>query len=75
LERRKRESLSRIARHTKEKFSEHIGALRNGAVFRVQEKRAGAVAEEATELSGNMLGGENAAVNVGSNDDDGAGVP
>lgn len=61
-----------LARTAKEQLSKGIGLLRRGAGSGTDEKRTGAVAEQAAEFSRDAAGPENAAVNIGGNDDDGA---
>jgi hypothetical protein len=63
-----------LPRASKEKLPEGISSLRRGAFFCAQEKRASAIAEQATEFSGHQARSESAAMNVGSDDGNGAGL-
>jgi hypothetical protein len=63
-----------LPRAAKEKFPEGISLLGHGAVFCAQEKRAGAIAKQATEFSGHQARPKSAAMNVGSDEGNGAGL-
>src|SRR5580704_7924504 len=64
-----------LAGTAEEKFSQRIGLLWGGAILCAQEERAGTIAEQAAEFSGYAAGLENAAVNIGGDDGDDAGLP
>jgi len=61
-----------LTRTAKEKFSESVSVSRRGAVLCAQEKRTGTVAEQAAEFSRDLAWPESTAMNIRSNDSDGA---
>jgi hypothetical protein len=63
-----------LPRTAEEKFPEGISLLRRGTVFRSQEKRAGAIAKKPAKFARHESRPERAAMNVGSDDGDGAGL-
>jgi hypothetical protein len=63
-----------LASAAEEKFSEKVAKRRRSASGRSQEKRAGAIPEQATELASYLARPEDAAVNVGSDQKNGTGT-
>jgi hypothetical protein len=63
-----------LPRTAEEKFPEGISYLRGGVVFCSQEKRAGGIAKQAAEFARYQARPESAAMNVRSDDGDGAGL-